>query len=347
MIINGPINDLGYGQVCASISHTIEQLDPNKHFLSIIGNPGISDDDIRCHSLQKMTDLSRFKKKDSCLKIWHEFDLFSYPGSGYYMAMPFFEICTLDQKRIASIKATDMILAPTKWAKDVILHHIPNHPVSVVNIGVDRKIFYDLPYQQTEKYVFFTCGKWEVRKGHDLIIEAFVRAFSNKKNVELWMMCHNPFLTPEEERYWNSLASHPMIKVLPRVRTQAELANIMRKTSCGVFPSRAEGWNMELLEMMSCGKPVIASNYSAHTEYCTEENSTLLSVEDLIPAVDNKWFFGESLWADINVEELISAMRDMYNKRVINNEKGIETTKRLSWESCAKNIIRLANDELD
>ena len=52
---------------------------------------------------------------------------------------------------------------------------------------------------------------------------------------------------------------------------------------CGLFPARAEGWNLELLEMMACGKQVIATNYSAHTEFCTKENSILIESDENIP----------------------------------------------------------------
>ena len=55
----------------------------------------------------------------------------------------------------------------------------------------------------------------------------------------------------------------------------------MAKTDCGVFPARAEGWNLELLEMMSCNKPVIATNYSAHTEFCDDKNCMLIDIEDM------------------------------------------------------------------
>ena len=58
------------------------------------------------------------------------------------------------------------------------------------------------------------------------------------------------------------------VKMIPRVNTSEEVARIMGQVDCGVFPARGEGWNLELLEMMSMGKPVIATNYSGHTQFC-------------------------------------------------------------------------------
>lgn len=349
MIIHGPINNLGYGQVTSSICYELENYSAanllKKDFLLPINNSIYLDDsDYRISNIKKMLNTDRFNRMDTCLKIWHEFDLYTYPGKGKLIGLPFFEICTLDDRRIQSIKSTDLIVLPTKWAQKVVDYTTNNHPSVVVNMGVDRTIFYEAALKtHKDKFIFFNCGKWEIRKGHDLLIEAFIRGFKNNPKAELWLMCDNPFLSPSDMNYWKNLyANVSNIKILPRVATQMEVAHIMRSVDCGVFPSRAEGWNMELLEMMSCGKPVIASNYSAHTEYCTAENSLLLSVKDLVPAIDGKWFHGESLWAELDVEELIDLMLAQFKRGPQLNNAGIETAKKLSWWSCVQKLKELA-----
>ena len=59
--------------------------------------------------------------------------------------------------------------------------------------------------EDQSKTVFFNCGKWEVRKGHDVLVEAFNLAFSELDNVELWMMCENPFFDEKEQSDWIGL----------------------------------------------------------------------------------------------------------------------------------------------
>ena len=70
------------------------------------------------------------------------------------------------------------------------------------------------------------------------------------------------------------------VRFIDRVGTHQEVYNIMSRVDCGVFPSRAEGWNLELLELMACGKHVITTDYSAHTEFCTEENAMLIPINN-------------------------------------------------------------------
>ena len=122
----------------------------------------------------------------------------------------------------------------------------------------------------------------------------------------------------------------------------------MAQTDCGVFPARAEGWNLELLEMMSCGKQVIATNYSAHTEFCNHNNCLLIDTDNVEPAQDGKWFFGQGNWAKIEQKQfhsLVEHMRmihDLKQSGKLNiNSSGIETAVKFSWENTAKEIVNV------
>ena len=120
----------------------------------------------------------------------------------------------------------------------------------------------------------------------------------------------------------------------------------MTQTDCGVFPARAEGWNLELLEMMSCGKQVIATNYSAHTEFCNDENCYLVNTDEKEDANDGFWFRGQGQWASIKEEQIDSLaehMRDVHDKKKNDdlsiNQAGIDTAKKFSWKNSAQKII--------
>ena len=118
----------------------------------------------------------------------------------------------------------------------------------------------------------------------------------------------------------------------------------MSKTDCGVFPSRGEGWNLELLEMMAAGKHVVTTDYSAHTEFCTKENAGLVTISDVEPAFDGKWFFGQGNWAKMGAHEesdlYMKMMKFILDKKKTLNEAGIETAKKFSWQNTAREIIK-------
>ncbi len=97
----------------------------------------------------------------------------------------------------------------------------------VVPLGVDAELFPPAPVRQDDKTIFFNCGKWEIRKGHDILIKAFEKVLEHGENAELWMMCSNPFNSEEENTRWHQLYNHPKVKLIPRAETQTEVYNIM------------------------------------------------------------------------------------------------------------------------
>ncbi len=344
--LNTPINSLGYGVVGYNIWDTIT----SKTDVSLYPIGGRielpCDIDEQTQSLLKQ-DLDRANQLEAgspCLKIWHENQLHERIGTGKYLAFPFFEINKFDERRKTHLNSTDHLFVASKWAASVCLENGITTPITVAPCGVDRRIFNEnicqISHVNRDKCIFFNCGKWEVRKGHDILGRAFNDAFQNNKDVELWMMNENPFLSPQERQLWENKYNSYNIKLINRVRTQQELATIIGKTFCGVFPARAEGWNLELLEMMSMGKHVIATNYSAHTEFCNEENCKLIDASQLEPAYDGKWFTGDvGSWFKFDqdsYDQLVNHLREVYNTWKENpeevNNAGIETAINFSWD---------------
>jgi len=121
----------------------------------------------------------------------------------------------------------------------------------------------------------------------------------------------------------------------------------MTQVDCGIFPSRAEGWNLGLLEMMSCGKKVITTNYSAHTEFCNSENCMLVDFEEKETAYDGVWFKGNyGSWmkiTDNNKKAFGEHMRLVHEEKQNNgleiNYQGTLTASEFSWERVAQGII--------
>ena len=85
---------------------------------------------------------------------------------------------------------------------------------------------------------------------------------------------------------------------------------------------------------MAMNKPIIATNYSAHTEYCTNANSFLVDISETEPANDGKWFHGNGNWAKIGeqqFEQIVEYMRYVYKNNIKTNPEGFKTAQNLSW----------------
>jgi glycosyltransferase involved in cell wall biosynthesis len=346
--LNCPIGATGYGMVGLNILKSLSQLGTDISLFPIGNNIELNHDSEKSLFEQCLSRANFFDYNAPCLKIWHQFDLASKIGNGKYYAFPFFEINRLNDKEKHHLNYVSKIFVASHWAKQILIENGINKQIDVVPLGVDTNIFRTPPKIKllNNNYVFFHIGKWEIRKGHDFLLKAFDAAFDINDNVELRLLPHNPFLNEQETQQWFSLVQNcklkDKIKIFGRLQTQFHLAEFISDGDCGVFPSRAEGWNHELLESMALNKPVIATNYSAHTEYINNNNCFMINVDELEPANDNKWFNGFGNWAKLGqnqFDQLVYYMKHVYNNNIRSNQNGVLTANTLNWTNTAKNIL--------
>jgi len=343
--LQAPINQLGYGVAGINILKALQK--KAEVSLFVIGQPQVTNQEDANAVRKGIETASTFDPNAPCIKIWHQNQMAERIGSGKFIGFPIFELDVFNSMEKHHLSSCEHLFVCSEWAKNVCLNnlHFGEHRVHVVPLGVDAELFPPAPVRQDDKTIFFNCGKWEIRKGHDILMKAFKMVLGHGEDAELWMMCSNPFNSPEEDARWHQLYNHPKVKLIPRAETQAEVYNIMSQVDCGVFPSRGEGWNLELLEMMSAGKHVVATDYSAHTEFCNKENSGLVTISDVEPAFDGKWFFGQGNWAKMGDHEqhdlYMKMMKYILDKKDTLNEAGIETAKKFSWENTANRIVEV------
>jgi glycosyltransferase involved in cell wall biosynthesis len=339
--ISAPINHTGYGIASSNIVRELAKYNNISYFP--IGQPSVDskeDYDLFTSLIHNSED---FEIDAPYVKIWHQFDLAERIGRGKYFAYPFFELDTLNKREAKHLSVPDELFVSSDWAKHVILDHGINSNINVVPLGVNSDIFNaSLVRQRTnDKYVFLTIGKWEVRKGHDLLPSLFKKAFPNEKDVELWILAAehtNSYSSKDEINKWKELYKSSNIKVFGGVESHKDVAQLICDSDCGLYISRAEGWNLELLETMSMNRPAIATYYSAHTEFCTKDNSYLVDIDETEKAFDGKVFRGQGNWAKIGqkqIDQTIEYMRYLYKNRINTNPEGLNTAKKLSWKNSA------------
>jgi glycosyltransferase involved in cell wall biosynthesis len=351
-----PINQMGYGIASTNLLYELSKrvkvsLFPvNKESMDA---PSKYHDCIR----QGIKNAELYDVKSPCVRIWHQNQLDLFTGSPR-VGFPIFELDTFTDVEKHHLKSCDKLFVCSEWAKSVILDNIELNAygyriednISVISLGVDRETF-SPGKNMMKKTIFFNCGKWEVRKGHDLIPSIMKAALGTEDNWELWMMCDNPFPIPGGNEGWENQYKEELgnrVRFIPRLKTPYEVADIMRATDCGIFPARAEGWNLEALEMMACGKQVIITDYAGHTEFCNSDNSLLIPIAEKELAHDGYWFNGQGNWAKLNnknnafhtaVAHVKSIHHLKQNGCDIFNYEGIETSKKFTWVKASRKIL--------
>jgi len=351
--IRAPWNKLSYGIVSYNLIQELYKLKRKIAYFPI-GQPDSScgDPNILGETLQNQTN---YDVNANCLSIWHQFALAERIGKNNLLGFPIFEMDRFTKRETHHLNSCDNIVCPTQWAANIIVEHTKHDNPIVAPLGVDRSIFHPLKIRTNkDTLILLNVGKWEIRKGHDVLPNIISSAFQNYPNFLLLMCCHNPFCSQEEIKAWQKLyLNSPIgnkVRFLNYVNTQNELATIMNSADCGIFISRAEGFNFPALEMLSCGKVIIATNYSGHTEFCNKHNTLLVDIDEVEQAYDGK-FFGVSdstnngNWVKIGknqIEQCITHLRTLYKLKNdgvdLVNPKGIETAEKFSWKNCASII---------
>lgn len=339
-----PINGTSYGMTSKSIIRALSEQKHEVCLYPIHEDPSYSDDLIR--ECKKRAQLDGFHSPS--IRIWHQHDMAMFPISkGPKIGFPIFELDAFNTVERCQLQLPDMLFVCSNWAKNVLLDNFPRFDtddVRVVPLGHDPEVFNTTGLTKVynnDKFVFLNIGKWEVRKGHDFLWKAFQTAFPRERDVELWMFPSNPFLTPQEEMNWHLQYKDSRMKIFPRFQSHERVAEVMRRADCGVFPSRAEGWNLEAIEMLACGKQIIITDCTAHTEYIKEPACVKIPAEHKIPAIDNKWFFGQGNWHEPDFDALVAAMQQQYKKGRTNefSEEAVSLAQAYKWSDTANAII--------
>ena len=161
-----PINSLGYGVAGLNILKSLNKNNKVSYFP--IGEPSLQNRQDYELVSETISNAKKPKFKAPCVRNMHQHDMSQFVGKGIHAGFPIFELDTFTEQEIHHLKSLDTILVCSQWAKDIILNNLEHDSVVVSPLGVDRSVF-----QQTEvtdgSTKFFNCGKWEIRKGHDIL----------------------------------------------------------------------------------------------------------------------------------------------------------------------------------
>lgn len=351
-----PINLLGYGIVSINILKALKERG-HRVYLHPIGNGAEINSEADKSILEEcIKDAESYDPLVPCLKIWHAPQLKYMIGRSLQVGMPIFELDRMLPVEVHQLNSIDRIIVASEWAAGVLQMSGVKTPIGVASYGVDRNIFRPAEHNlensiaKDDATKFLAIGKWEVRKGHDIIVEAFNKAFSEADNVSLIMNCHNPFIGNRnaewEQMYQESKLGEKIYVFNNRLQNQYNVATLMQSVDCGLFPARAEGWNLEALEMLSCGKQIIITDGTAHREYVNFRNSFLIDVDKKEEAYDGVFFFGQGQWYELGekqVDQLVEHMRNIHRIKqregtVPLNEEGIKTAEYFSWARTAERL---------
>ncbi len=259
----------------------------------------------------------------------------------------------------------DLIIAGSTWNEKLLKHYGINH-VCTVQQGIDPTIFHPAPKSNLwgDRFVIFSGGKLEFRKGQDIVIAAFKEFQRRHPEALLITAWHNfwPQYMQGLEQTGNvvglpEVGENNQIKIgewliangLPPdsfidlgIVPNHQIGQIVREADVAIFTSRCEGGtNLAAMETMACGIPTILSANTGHLDLIHDHHCYALSRQRPVPTTPHL-FTGVVGWGESEVGEAVSALERVYVHRREAQQKGLKAASFMenwTWEKQVKRFL--------
>jgi GT2 family glycosyltransferase len=222
-------------------------------------------------------------------------------------------------------------------------------PIHVVPLGVDPHYFHpNMKGVRDERvFTFLSVLEWGERKAPEILLRAFTDEFRACEDVVLFLKVVN---CDEEIDVRDQIAQLRLARTGGRVLLSLndvipsyQLGCLYRSADCLVLASRGEGWGMPALEAMACGLPVIATHWSAMTEFIDESVAYPLAVDRLTPARAKCRYYDGFRWAEPSYDHLRALLRRVFEHPQEARERGRQAARvahaRWTWDHAAARIV--------
>jgi len=277
---------------------------------------------------------------------------------------------------VARLNACEAIVAGSAW-NAAVLRAAGVRNVATILQGIAADLWCqtapdpDFAERLSGRYLVFSGGKLEFRKGHDIVVAAFRQFHRQHPDAVLVTAWQNPW---PQTMLGLGLAGH--VEGLPEIvkgpagdsldlhswaaaqgiesdafvdlglRAGHELPRFVRACDMAVFANRAEGGtNLVAMECIAAGVPTVLSGNTGHLDLA--DSATLLSNQGRVPK--GCPFYRETTgWGETGVDDLVAAMERGYEQRHASRRsraeleaRGREFAARFSWAENARRLLAL------
>ncbi len=278
--------------------------------------------------------------------------LFAPPPRGRWVMMQSWEYGRIPEYWVEPIASlVDEIWVPGRHVQKAFLASgVPSERLVVIPPGIDADLFCPVEERdrrKPEKFRFLFPGPpiWE--KGIDILLNACRKAFTKSDGVALVIMDPAQHAISDDQDIYKAIRRTQNDPNAPEIIQYTGPVDAGRRRrlyntcDCLVYPYRAEGFGLPVLEAMACGIPVIATAGGPADDFCPP------GLFFPIPSVRREFvppdlrLAGGAGWV-LEPEEgaLVSLLKEVYGDRTQAIAKAIAVSQhiraRYSWEQIFK-----------
>jgi len=266
-------------------------------------------------------------------------------------------------------KNYDCFIAISRW-NEQYLKSLDLAPVHLCHQGIDASLFTPLPSTGLwkDRFLVFSGGKFEFRKGQDIVTAAFKR-FHEKHKDALLVTAWSTLLPIDTEPF--TLAGH--CQTVPEIDAQRGLMagkwlleqglpqgsfielpytpnmlmpSILNDCHAALFPNRCEGGtNLVPMESAVCGVPTIVSNNTGQKDLVDLLGFTALTEQRSVKRASQQASTED--WGESSVEECVMALERIYDNYQAEKTKALalaEKVKQWEWGTQNEKLLSIVCD---
>ncbi len=278
----------------------------------------------------------------------------------YLVGRTMFETDSIPSSWVAPCNMMDELWLPSAFNAQSFKRAGVTVPIHLVPGGIDANVYRPdiapLPIAGLQGTIFLSVFEWRLRKGWDVLLQAWAAAFTPADDVTLVIRTYpidradgRDNLTIINEQIADYLhracggrtrADVARIVVLPDKIAARDMPALYRIAHAYVSPTRGEGWGRPFMEAMASGVPVIATRWSAHLEFLHDENGYLIDVDSVGPADGVEVpLYAKQHWANpsaAHLQELLQRVhRDRAEAAAIGGRARTEMVQDWPWSRAA------------
>ena len=229
---------------------------------------------------------------------------------------------------VAGLRAggADEVWTPSSYSRRLFLDAgiAPEH-VAVVPNGIDPERFSatrevaPYPLATRKRWKFLYLGGMLPRKGVDVLLAAYRRAFTRADDVALVLKLLGTrtfYPLPDGGASLRAFADDPTapeLEIIDADVSDEDVVRLYRSCDALAFPYRGEGFGLPMLEAMACGLPVIATAGGAADDFLDETVAYRIPAERRALRDEQR---GEPLaapgwWLEPDVDALVATLRHL------------------------------------
>lgn len=274
----------------------------------------------------------------------------------------FFEETAIPAQAISAAKTFDTMRTGSNWNRDYLLSRGLSDVVCV-HQGVDSETFQ--PRANTgrfkDRFVIFSGGKLEYRKGQDIVLAAFKAFHARHPEALLLTVWQNPWADSmatvmqgphvrTAPKHGGSAAGSIMAWTLGEglsdgahidagVIDNASLPNLLREADAAIFANRCEGGtNLVAMECMASGIPCVMSMNTGHLDIASNDNCYPLTHQAKIADPHGRY----EAWGESDIDEIVAALETIYHDRTqadTRAQNAVATMRQMTWSAQIEKLV--------